>query len=84
MANIKSAKKRIRSNAKKTKTNNYWKKAFRESVANLSKAISTKKEKTEIEKMNNKLKSVVDKATKRKVISKGKAARVKSKFQKLV
>ena len=84
MANIKSAKKRIRSNTRKAQTNNYWKKAFRESVLSLSKAISAKKDKSEIEKMNNKLKSVIDKASKRKVISKGKAARVKSKFQKLV
>lgn len=84
MANIKSAKKRIRTTVRKTTNNNYWKKAFKESVANLSKALVAKKEKPELEKLNSKLKSVVDKASKRKVISKSKASRVKSKFQKLI
>lgn len=84
MANIKSAKKRIRVTKTKTSQNNFWKKAVKSAVSGLQKSITSKTDKKEIETMNNKLKSVVDKAAKKRVISKSKAARIKSKFQKAI
>lgn len=84
MANIKSAKKRIKVTAAKTSQNNFWKKAVKSAVSGLQKSINAKSEKNELEKLNNKLKSVVDKAAKKRVISKKKASRIKSKYQKSI
>lgn len=84
MANIKSAKKRIRVTEAKTKQNNYWKKSVKRAITVISKALTEKQEKLKLEKLNNKLKSTLDKATRKKVISKQKASRIKSKFQKSI
>lgn len=84
MANIKSAKKRIRVTANKTRQNNYWKKSIKTAIYNIKKALAEKQKKVELEKLNNKLKSTLDKATRKKVVSKQKASRIKSKYQKSI
>lgn len=79
MANIKSAKKRIKQTVKKTNYNNYWRKAMKKAISAFEK--SNAKDKTN---SLNIAKSVIDKSAKKRVISKNKASRIKSRLQKKV
>lgn len=74
MANIKSAKLRIKKDAKKNALNRYWSGKLKDSI----KVLKTKKS----EKTVNELKSTVDKAVSKGIISKNKASRIKSKLTK--
>lgn len=74
MANIKSAKLRIKKDAKKNTSNRYWSGKLKDSI----KSLKTKKS----EKAINKLKSTVDKAVSKGIMSKNKASRIKSKLTK--
>ncbi|MEN9327566.1 MAG: hypothetical protein RI947_374 [Candidatus Parcubacteria bacterium] len=77
MPNIKSAKKKMRQDVKRETANTTYRKSVKQSVKNLSK-IKTGKSKEELSKAY----SVIDKAVKRKVLHKNKAARLKSRISK--
>ena len=79
MPEHKSCKKRIRSDAKKRAQNHYMKKT----ISTMIKKIKAAK-KNEREKLLPKVFSILDKAAKKGVIHKNKAARHKSQVSKLV
>ncbi len=76
MANHKSAKKRIRQNAKRREENRYYKKTTRTAIKNL-RAMESK---TDAEAFFPKVMSMIDKLAKRGNIHKNKAANLKSKL----
>ncbi|MDH3649137.1 MAG: 30S ribosomal protein S20 [Saprospiraceae bacterium] len=80
MANHKSAKKRIRQNAKARIRNRYYKKSARTAIGNLRELT----EKTEAEKFLPKVVSMIDRLVKRNSIHKNKAANLKSKLTHFV
>ena len=80
MANIKSAKKRIRKSAKQRLENRYFGKTMRNAV----RKIRATKEKGEAEKELPNVISIIDKVAKRNQIHKNKAANLKSKLTKYV
>ena len=84
MANTKSAKKNIRSSAKKKMHNNMWKKRFRSAVKSLLKAVSNKDDENVVAGKFRALQKSLDKASKEKVIHKNKANRVKSRYAKKI
>ena len=79
MANHKSAEKRIRSSAKQTRVNKYWKSSIRTFEKRLRKSIEDKNKK-ETEALLKSFFSLVDKAKKRGVIHKNTASRKKTGF----
>lgn len=80
MANTQSAKKTIRSSAKKKKNNLFWKKRIKKASKNLQNLLDEGAN-TDILKENlNNLQKIVDKAAKNKIIHKNKANRIKSGF----
>lgn len=72
----KSAKKKLRKDKKRTKANLAYKKAYKEAVKKLKK--------TKTKEMLTEAYSKIDKAAKRGVIHKNKAARLKSKVSRLL
>ena len=78
MPNIKSAKKKVRKDVKRTKQNAFYLNAIQKAM----KLISKLKGGTESTSSKKAL-SIIDKAAKRKVIHKNKAARLKSRVMKL-
>ena len=80
MANIKSAKKRIRTNEKRRVDNRYYAKTMRNALRDFraleDKAVATER--------LPKMVSIIDKLAKRSVIHKNKAANLKSKLMKKV
>jgi len=80
MAHHKSAKKRIRSSAKKRLHNRYYAKTTRNAIRDLRESES----KTEAEAMLPKVISMIDKLAKHNIIHPKNAANKKSKLTKLV
>ncbi|GAA5224847.1 30S ribosomal protein S20 [Membranihabitans marinus] len=80
MANHKSAKKRVKSSAKKRVLNRYYKKSSRTAIKNLRDLT----DKEEAEKFLPKIVSMIDKLAKNNRIHKNKAANLKSKLMKHV
>jgi len=80
MANLKSAKKRVRSSANRRLRNRYYKKSTRTAIKNL-RNITDKKE---AEEFLPKVVSMIDRLAKNKRIHKNKAANLKSKLMKHV
>jgi small subunit ribosomal protein S20 len=80
MANIKSAKKRIRNSEAKRLRNRYQHKSTRTLIKKVRQATSKK----EAEELLNKVTSMLDKLAKKNVIHKNKAANLKSKLTKHV
>jgi small subunit ribosomal protein S20 len=79
MANIKSAKLRIKKSQRKAENNRYWKNKVKEILkSHEANATSKAKSKTSFSKVQ----VVIDKAVAKKVISKNKAARIKSRLSK--
>ena len=76
MPNIKSAKKKMRKDVKRTKHNTFYREAIKKAMRLLGKAEKDEKE-------ARKTLSLIDKAAKRKVIHKNKASRLKSRVMKL-
>ncbi|NTU72625.1 30S ribosomal protein S20 [Candidatus Roizmanbacteria bacterium] len=74
MPNIKSAKKKVRKDVKREAGNIVYEKQIKTTIKGLGKTKSGKKAEAEV----NKAYSLIDKASKRKVIHKNKAARLKS------
>lgn len=73
MPNIKSAKKKLRQDAKRTKSNMTYKKTLVKTVKNMGKMKS---------KDLKSAHSIIDKAAKKGVIHKNKAARLKSRISR--
>ena len=71
---IKSAKKKLRQDKKREKTNNLLRKTFKGAVKDAQKSKTTEKIKKAVK--------LVDKAVKKKLIHKNKAARIKSGLSK--
>lgn len=78
MPNIQSAKKKARKDIKRTAANSAYKKSVRQTVKNLS----TIKKGAEGKKDLSKAYATIDKAAKRGVIHKNKAARLKSRLSR--
>lgn len=83
MANTKSAKKAVRSQARKAIFNLRRKRSFREAQLEVKKAVASNDSKSANELLPNAYKQI-DKASKTKAISKNAAARYKSRLAKLV
>lgn len=83
MPNIKSAKKRVRSNAKKKEVNTFVTSSMRTAVKNCEKAVKAGN-KDEASKTLNIALQRVDKACSSGLVHKNKAARLKSRLTKAV
>jgi small subunit ribosomal protein S20 len=73
---IKSAKKKLRQDKKREKVNNILRKTFKNAVKDAQKSKTAEKIKKAVK--------LVDKAVKKKLIHKNKAARIKSGLSKLI
>ncbi len=82
MANTKSAKKAIRVSERKKAMNSKSKTGYKEAQKKLAKAISSKEKKQSTLELLSKAYKAIDKAAKRNVIHKKKAARLKSRLAK--
>lgn len=85
MPNTKSAKKALRSSARKRQHNFLWKKKIKDTTKSLDKALELKKSEAGI--LNTQLSAlqkVLDKASKEKVIHKNKADRIKSRYARKI
>lgn len=80
MANTKSAKKAVRSSAKKKLHNQNWKKRIKTAVRNLTDLLKEAKSLEDKVKSLSVAQKVLDKAAKEKAIHKNKANRIKSKL----
>lgn len=80
MANIKSAKKRVKQTSTKTYQNAGYKIAIEKGMKGLLRASSAK----EKQKQAQELTSTIDKSVKRNIMHKNKAARLKRNVQKMV
>jgi len=80
MAHHKSAKKRIRQDAKKRIQNRYYKKSARTNIKNLREM----EDKAEAEKLLPKVISMIDRLAKKNTWHKNKASNVKGKLTKFV
>lgn len=78
MPNIKSAKKKQKQDIKRTKHNENYDLTIKKTIKSLSK-VGEKKQGNELKKAY----SIIDKAAKRNIIHKNKAARLKSKISRL-
>ena len=79
MPNIQSAKKKLRKDIKRKKNNENYLNAIQKAIKSLMRLKTGIKKQEEI----NKTVSIIDKGTKKKVIHKNKAARLKSRVMKL-
>jgi len=84
MPNTKSAKKKLRQDKKRTLINNRYRLGIKDVKRKIRKALEAKKPLEEVKKLLVKFYSLVDKAAKRRVIHKNKAARLKSRVTKSV
>jgi len=80
MPNIKSAQKKLRQDRKRTQRNNLYYGAIKKTLHSIKKSVGKKDGSAELKKAY----SIIDKAAKRKVIHKRKAARLKSRVSKLL
>ena len=80
MAHHKSAKKRIRQDAKKRIQNRYYKKSARTNIKNLREM----EDKAEAEKLLPKVISMIDRLAKKNTLHKNKASNLKGKLTKFV
>ncbi|QQG44724.1 MAG: 30S ribosomal protein S20 [Candidatus Roizmanbacteria bacterium] len=79
MPNIKSAKKKVRQDKKRAVLN----KKYKESMTKLIKSLGRTAKKISAEQLK-KAYSIIDKAMKKKIIHKNRAARLKSRISKLI
>jgi small subunit ribosomal protein S20 len=84
MANTKSAKKNIRSSAKKKAHNDMWEGRFKSAKKSLSKSLSAGDDLKVVNEKFVALQKSLDKAAKEKTIHKNKANRVKSKYARKI
>ena len=79
MPNLKSAKKKLRKDIKRTKENEVYKKKVQKTIKDIVKSGSKATKRT-----LDKAYSIIDKAAKKKVIHKNRAARLKARVSKLL
>ncbi len=84
MANTKSAKKRIRQTKKRTLVNERYREGIKKLKKQIRRAVEKKESEKKIKELLQEFYSIVDKAAKRHVIHKNKAARLKSRITKSV
>jgi len=84
MANTKSAKKNVRSSARKKSHNDMWEGRFKSAKKSLSKAITEKEDEKILKEKYVSLQKSLDKAAKEKTIHKNKANRVKSRYARKI
>ena len=85
MPNIQSAKKALRGSMKKRQYNSFWKNRVKSALKTLKNNLETKKAGVDIlNKDLTVLQKVLDKASKKNVIHKNKANRLKSRYAKKV
>jgi len=85
MPNTKSAKKALRSSAKKNKNNVFWKRRIKDVIKSIKSSIDKENPNSKLVKEEESLlQKVLDKAAKNKVIHKNKANRLKSKYAKRI
>lgn len=77
MANIKSAKKKVRKDIKRTKSNDKQRQLIKKTIREV------KKSKNVTADLLKKAYSIIDKASREKIIHKNKAARLKARVSKL-
>ncbi len=80
MPNLKSAKKKLRKDIKRTKENLFYKNAVKRTIRFVAKI----KDKKKLEEAVKKACSIIDKAAKKRIIHKNKAAKLKSRISKLI
>ena len=83
MPNIRSAKKRVRSNARKADVNTLVKSSMRTAIKNVEKTVTTQNKEEASNKLNIALQRI-DKACNSGLVHKNKAARLKSRLTKAV
>lgn len=84
MANTKSAKKNIRSSARKKAHNQMWKNRVKDSAKDIRDDLSKKLATDALIKKLQLLQKAADKASKNKVIHKNRANRLKSKYARKI
>ncbi|MBU0534649.1 MAG: 30S ribosomal protein S20 [Patescibacteria group bacterium] len=84
MANTKSAKKAVRSSARKRSHNLMWKTKYKQQLKAVYKAVAGKETEEVILEKFKALQKSLDKAAKEKAIHKNKADRVKSNYAKRI
>lgn len=85
MPNTRSAKKALRSSLRKRQFNNLWRDKIKESIRSLEDHIGNKKADVDIlNKELTLLQKVLDKATRKNVIHRNKANRLKSRYAKRI
>ena len=84
MVNTKSAKKRIRQTKKRTLINDRYRDGIKKLKKQIRKVVEKKEPVKNIKELLKEFYSIVDKAAKRHVIHKNKAARLKSRITKSV
>jgi small subunit ribosomal protein S20 len=84
VANTKSAKKRIRQTKKRTLINERYRQGIKTLKKQIRKAVEKKEAVEKVKELLSEFYSIVDKAAKRHVIHKNKAARLKSRVTKAV
>ena len=82
MPNIKSAKKRVKTNAKKNEANTLVTSSMKTAIKKFEKTVATKDKKAAEEKLNTAIKKI-DKAQSAGLIHKNNAARKKSRLAKM-
>ncbi len=81
MANTQSAKKALRSSARKYEQNTFWKRRIKTARKNLAASLEAKNKDTgALKEMLSVFFSVLDRAAKNNVIHKNRASRLKSKY----
>ena len=81
MANTKSAKKQVRKTVRKARVNRFWKELIKGNTKKVLESIKSN-DTAKASDSFTKLKSTLDKASNRGVLSKNKSARIKSRISK--
>jgi len=84
MANIKSAKKRIRQIKKRTIANRLWKRNVKKAIKMVRSQVIAKAKKEDIKKSFLEAQKIIDKAAQKKVIHRSKAARLKTRLARKI
>ncbi len=84
MANIKSAKKRVRQIKKRTAANRIWKIQVKKAIKMVRAQVVAKAKKEDIKKSFHEAQKIIDKAAQKKIIHRSKAARLKTRLARKI
>ena len=84
MANIKSAKKRVRQIKKRTAANRIWKIQVKKAIKMVRAQVVAKAKKEDIKKSFQEAQKIIDKAAQKKIIHRSKAARLKTRLARKI